>query len=80
MDWCCLTLGSALKTGIPDNLEVSKGTWNDRMLVETAFSLLTVVCQGKKMFHRDSGSLGSALGVYRRHVQCFAASFLAVAS
>ena len=73
-------LGFRCKAEIPENLKLClKGTWNDRMVVETSFSLLTVVCREKDV-SSDSRSLGSALGVYRRHVQCFAPSFLAVAS
>lgn len=46
-------LGFRCKDGLPDNLKLCpKGTWNERMLVETAFSLLTVVCHMKKLFHR----------------------------
>jgi hypothetical protein len=29
-----------------------KGTWNDRMVVETSFSMITVVCHAKKIHHR----------------------------
>jgi len=46
-------LGFRCKDGIPDNLKLcEKGTWNERMCVETAFSLLTVVCHAKKIYHR----------------------------
>lgn len=35
------------------NLKVCpKGTWNDRMIVETILSMLTVVCHFKKVGHR----------------------------
>jgi hypothetical protein len=48
-------LGFRCKDGIPDNLKLClKGTWNDRMMVESSFSLLTVVCQAKKIFHRTA--------------------------
>lgn len=41
------------KDGIPKNMKICKrGTWNERMCLETAFSLLTVVCGLKKIFHR----------------------------
>jgi hypothetical protein len=44
-------LGFRCKGGVPANLKLClKGTWNDRMLIETVFSLLTVVCQAKKMW------------------------------
>lgn len=46
-------LGFRCADGIPDNLKLcEKGTWNERMIIETAFSLLTVVCHMKKIFHR----------------------------
>ena len=39
--------------GIPANLKLcQRGTWNERMLVETALSLVTTVCHLKKVFHR----------------------------
>jgi hypothetical protein len=48
-------LGFRCAEGIPDNLKLChKGTWNERMIVETSFSLLTVVCHMKKIFHRVS--------------------------
>lgn len=50
--------GFCCKTGIPINLKVCpKGTGNDRMMIETVFSLLTVVCPGKKIFHRTAAHL-----------------------
>lgn len=40
-------------TGDPPNLKVcQKGKWNDRMVVETFFSMLTNVCHLKKMGQR----------------------------
>ena len=39
--------------GVPRNLKLCpKGTWNERMSIETTFSMLTVVCHTKKLFHR----------------------------
>ena len=39
--------------GTPPNLKVCpRGTWNDRMLVETTFSMLTLVCHAKHAIHR----------------------------
>lgn len=39
--------------GIPANLKLCRrGHWNERMLVETTLSLVTTVCQLKKVFHR----------------------------
>jgi hypothetical protein len=43
----------ARKEGNPSNLKVCpRGTWNDRMLVETTFSMLTLVCHAKHTIHR----------------------------
>jgi hypothetical protein len=39
--------------GDPSNLKVcQRGEWEDRMLVETVLSMLTVVCHFKKVMHR----------------------------
>ena len=39
--------------GDPPNLKLCRrGEWNERMLIETAFSLLTTVCGLKKVWHR----------------------------
>lgn len=47
-DW-----GFRCAAGVPENVKLcKKGTWNERMMVETSFSLLTVICHAKKMFHR----------------------------
>ena len=55
-------LGFRSKAGIPANLKLCpKGMWNDRMMFETVFSLLTVVCQGKKMSHRTAVHLEARL-------------------
>ena len=55
-------LGFRCKAGVPDNLKLcTKGTWNDRMMIETTFSLLTVVCHAKKMFHRTTAHLEARL-------------------
>jgi hypothetical protein len=55
-------LGFRCKDGLPDNLKLCvKGTWNDRMIIETTFSLLTVICQAKQMFHRTAAHLETRL-------------------
>jgi hypothetical protein len=37
----------------PPNLKICpRGTWNDRMMIETVLSMLTVVCHFKKVGHR----------------------------
>lgn len=39
--------------GDPPNLKVcDRGTWNQRMLIETVLSMLTLVCHFKKVMHR----------------------------
>jgi hypothetical protein len=39
--------------GVPANLKVCpKGTWNERMVVETALSMVTVICKLKHIHHR----------------------------
>ena len=39
--------------GDPRNLKLCpRGEWQDRMLVETVLSMLTLVCHLKKMMHR----------------------------
>ena len=46
-------VGFRCAEGIPANLKLCRrGTWNERMLVETALSLVTTVCDLKKVFHR----------------------------
>ncbi len=50
-------------TGDPPNLKVChKGEWNDRMGVETVFSMLTVVCHMKQMHHRLWAAFRAHLG------------------
>ena len=39
--------------GIPENMKLcKKGTWNERMCVETALSMVTMVCDLKRIRHR----------------------------
>jgi hypothetical protein len=46
-------LGFRAKIDQPQNLKLCpKGTWNERMVIETIFSMLTVVCKAKKLHHR----------------------------
>lgn len=48
--------------GVPDNLKLCpKGTWNERMTVETALSMVTVVCDLKRMRHRASDYIKTRL-------------------
>jgi hypothetical protein len=45
--------GFRRKDGVPEKYKLcAKGTWNHWMTVETSFSLLTVICGLKKIFHR----------------------------
>jgi len=45
--------GFHAQAGDPPNCKICKrGTWNERMLIETLFSMLTTVCHTKKMRHR----------------------------
>lgn len=46
-------LGFRDRNGLPDNLKLCpKGTWNERMVVETALSMVSVVCGLKQLRHR----------------------------
>jgi hypothetical protein len=45
--------GFRSKNGVPSNMKLcKKGTWNERMFVETALSMVTVVCDLKRIHHR----------------------------
>jgi hypothetical protein len=55
-------LGFRCKDGIPANLKLcQKGTWNERMIVETAFSMQTIICHAKKIFHRVAAYIDARL-------------------
>jgi hypothetical protein len=55
-------LGFRDANGAPDHFKFcQKGTWNERMVVETVFSMLTVICDLKKVFHRTFTYLFSRL-------------------
>jgi hypothetical protein len=48
-------LGFISAERLPANLKLcAKGTWNERMCVETAFSMVTVICDLKRIHHRLS--------------------------
>ncbi len=54
--------GFRCAAGIPANVKLcKKGTWNERMTIETHFSLLTVICKAKKMHHRVAEHLEARL-------------------
>jgi len=43
------------QAGVPENMKIcKKGTWNERRCVETVFSMLTIVCDLKRIRHRLS--------------------------
>jgi hypothetical protein len=48
--------------GVPTNLKICpRGTWNERMLIETTLSMITMVCSLKKVFHRTRRYLHARL-------------------
>ena len=50
------------KQGVPENMKICKqGTWNERMCVETVFSMLTIVCDLKRIRHRVTEYLQARL-------------------
>ncbi len=54
--------GFAKKDWHPENLKIcQRGEWNTRMIVETVFSMLTLVCHFKKIMHRTWTYLKSRL-------------------
>jgi hypothetical protein len=47
--------GFRCAAGVPANIKLcAKGTWNDRMSIETSFPCITVLSQAKKIFHRQA--------------------------
>ncbi len=41
------------RDGVPENMQIcKKGTWNQRMFIETAFSMVTLVADLKRIRHR----------------------------
>ena len=56
-DW-----GFRCADGVPENVKLcKKGTWNDRMSIESAWSMVTVVCQAKKIYHRTEDYIETRL-------------------
>jgi hypothetical protein len=54
--------GFHAKSGDPANMKVCpRGTWNDRMVIETVHSMLTGTCQIKKVAHRAWDYLNARL-------------------
>jgi hypothetical protein len=58
--------------GDPTNLKLcQRGEWQDRILVETVLSMLTLVCHFKKVMHRGweyfQARLAFTMGVFNRH-------------
>lgn len=49
----CADMAFGRKTDNPPNLKLCpRGVWNERMLVETTFSMVTQVCHTKRVAHR----------------------------
>jgi hypothetical protein len=47
-------MGFRCKAGIPENLKISaRGQWNERMIIETLFSLWERICNAKRFFVRS---------------------------
>jgi hypothetical protein len=66
--------GFAKVDGSPSNLRLcQRGEWNDRMLVETVLSMLTLVSHFKKVMHRAwdyfQTRLGFTMAVFNLLVQ-----------
>ena len=58
----CADWGFRSTDGVPDNMKLcKKGTWNDRMFIETALSMVTVVCDLKRIRHRVAEYVTSRL-------------------
>ncbi len=56
-------MGSHAREGDPANLKLcERGQWNERMMVETVLSMLTLVCHLKKVMHRVWGYFRARLG------------------
>ncbi len=56
-------MGFHAREGDPANLKLCRrGEWNERMLVETTFSMLTLVCHFKKVMHRGWEYFRARLG------------------
>ncbi len=50
------------KNGVPENLKLcKKGTWNERMCVETVLSMVTLVCDLKRIRHRVAAYIQARL-------------------
>ena len=54
--------GCHARAGEPPNLQLCpRGTWNDRRVIETVYSMLTLISHTKKMMHRVIDSLKARL-------------------
>jgi hypothetical protein len=63
-------LGFRDANGTPQHLKIcKKGTWNERMVVETVFSILTIVCHLKKI-QQCANLYFLPLSLCCRHVHC----------
>ncbi len=58
----CTDWGFRSTDGVPENMKLcKKGTWNDRMFIETALSMVTIVCDLKRIRHRVAEYVTSRL-------------------
>jgi hypothetical protein len=56
-------MGFAKADWHPDNLRLcQRGEWNDRMMIETTLSMLTLICHFKKVMHRKWAYFKSRVG------------------
>lgn len=54
--------GFKKKEGTPQTFKICpKGKWNERMVIETLFSLWTRICNAKKSFHRSTEGIKAKL-------------------
>ena len=58
------------RQGDPSNLKLcQRGEWQDRMLVETVLSMLTLVCHLKKVMHRGWAYFSGTSGLHHGRLQ-----------
>jgi len=66
--------GFHAQEGDPENLKLCRrGSWNDRMMIETVFSMLTLICAFKHMRHRAwqyfEAHMGYAMAMFNLLIQ-----------
>jgi hypothetical protein len=61
--------GFRKQEGVPANMKLcKKGSWNERMFIETALSMVTLICDLKRLYHRVAAYI-------TMHLACAAALF-----